>query len=73
MAHAIHRRGLRTHGRRTPTAPFIARARDAFERAVFGRPLVWCEECGIELTARRAVWRGHHAYCSASHEAADYA
>lgn len=73
MAHAIQQWGFRAHERRTPTAPFVASARDRFERAVFGRSLVWCEECGIELAARRAVWRGQHAYCSASHEAADSA
>jgi len=43
------------------------------DRSIWGKSVVRCEECGRELPAHEAVWRGRHAFCSIEHEAADAA
>ena len=45
--------------------------RAAANRALYGRAIVACEECGTTLPAHLATWRGLHAYCSAEHDDRD--
>jgi hypothetical protein len=73
MALAIHHWGLRTHGSIQPITTYTSAAQRGLDRAIFGRAVVSCDECGTGLAAHRAIWRGQRSYCSVEHEAADLA